>query len=213
MKGEFMTEEKIYIRLRKKVSLRPHQLILIEDIAYITGNTSSIQRIRNLPLYQITEKDKNFVVMDGIKLIDRLTEKYPQMTFDLVGNTESIVEIISRKKKPNMIIILSIWILLCIGSAMAIMNFHYDVNMPEVHKGLYYFLTGEQVDKPLWIQIPYSVGLGLGMILFFNHVFKKRFNEEPSPMEVEMFNYQRDLDNYVIHHENEMNKKDNDTNA
>src|SRR5690625_5024487 len=182
MKGEFMTEEKIYIRLRKKVSLRPHQLILIEDIAYITGNTSSIQRIRNLPLYQITEKDKNFVVMDGIKLIDRLTEKYPQMTFDLVGNTESIVEIISRKKKPNMIIILSIWILLCIGSAMAIMNFHYDVNMPEVHKDLYDCLTREQVDKPLWIQIPYSVGLGLRMILFFNHVFKKRFNEEPSPM-------------------------------
>ena len=35
------------------------------------------------------------------------------------------------------------------------------------------------------------------MILFFNHVFKKRLNEEPSPLEVEMFNYQQDIDNYV----------------
>ena len=51
-------------------------------------------------------------------------------------------------------------------------------------------------------QIPYSFGLGLGMIFFFNHVFKKRLNEEPSPLEVEMFNYQQDLDRYVIMHEN-----------
>ena len=40
------------------------------------------------------------------------------------------------------------------------------------------------------------------MIIFFNHVFKKRLNEEPSPLEVEMFNYQQDLDRYVVMHEN-----------
>ncbi|MFP3360102.1 stage V sporulation protein AA, partial [Planococcus sp. SIMBA_143] len=39
----------------------------------------------------------------------------------------------------------------------------------------------------------------------FNHLFKKRFNEEPSPLEVEMFNYQQDLDQYVIVHENDEN--------
>ena len=51
-------------------------------------------------------------------------------------------------------------------------------------------------------KFPIRIGLGLGMILFFNHVFKKRLNEEPSPLEVEMFNYQQDLDQYVIMHEN-----------
>ena len=45
------------------------------------------------------------------------------------------------------------------------------------------------------------------MILFFNHVFQKRINEEPSPLEVEMFNYQMDLDNYVIIHENKESMK------
>jgi stage V sporulation protein AA len=45
------------------------------------------------------------------------------------------------------------------------------------------------------------------MILFFNHFFQKRFNEEPSPLEVEMFNYQMDLDNYVIIHENKESMK------
>ena len=40
------------------------------------------------------------------------------------------------------------------------------------------------------------------MTLFFNHFFKKRINDEPSPLEVEMFNYQQSLDQYVIMNEN-----------
>lgn len=46
------------------------------------------------------------------------------------------------------------------------------------------------------------------MILFFNHVFKKRLNEEPSPLEVEMFKYQLDLDHYVALNENKETLKD-----
>lgn len=45
------------------------------------------------------------------------------------------------------------------------------------------------------------------MVLFFNHVFQKRINEEPSPLEVEMFQYQQSLDQYVIVHENKDNMK------
>src|SRR5690625_6783496 len=90
---------------------------------------------------------------------------------------------------------------------MTIMNFHYDVSMQEVQQKLHYLFTGEQNEFPLWIQIPYSFGLGIGMLLFFNHWFKKRFNEEPSPLEVELFNYQQDLDNYVNHYENKLDRK------
>ena len=61
-------------------------------------------------------------------------------------------------------------------------------------------------------QIPYSIGLGLGMVLFFNHFFRKRINEEPSPLEVEMFNYQQDIDQYVIIHENKESMKQIDDN-
>ncbi|UUZ94364.1 hypothetical protein LJK87_07260 [Paenibacillus sp. P25] len=36
------------------------------------------------------------------------------------------------------------------------------------------------------------------MIVFFNHLFKKKFNEEPSPLEVEMFMYQENVNRYMI---------------
>ncbi len=92
------------------------------------------------------------------------------------------------------------------------MNFHEDVSMRIVHQKIFKTITGLEDDKPLLLQIPYSIGLGLGMILFFNHVFRKRINEEPSPLEVEMFNYQQDLDQYVIMHENKESSKKIDDN-
>src|SRR5690606_27247026 len=129
-----MAEGKIYIRLRKKVTLHPHQLILMGDLAYLTGNKSTIKRIENLPIYQITKKDKNYVVIDSFFLLEILTRHFPEITFEIIGATQVIGEITMKKKQPQLFIIVPIWILLCIGSAMAIMNFHYDVNMPQVHQ-------------------------------------------------------------------------------
>lgn len=46
------------------------------------------------------------------------------------------------------------------------MNFHEDVSMRDVHIALYEMITGERNEYPYLLQIPYSIGLGLGMIIF-----------------------------------------------
>jgi stage V sporulation protein AA len=125
------------------------------------------------------------------------------MEIQQVGPTQTIVEVVFERKRASLPFFIVVWLLLFIGAALAIMNFHEDVSMRAVHQRLFFILTGEQDETPLLLQVPYSIGLGLGMILFFNHVFKKRINEEPSPLEVEMFNYQQDLDRYVIINEND----------
>ena len=129
----------------------------------------------------------------------------PTIEVDTFGPSQTIIEIILSKKKMSYLTFALVWFLLFVGGGMTIMNFHVDVSMGEVHQKIFTIITGKVEDKPLLIQIPYSFGLGMGMILFFNHFFKKRFNEEPSPLEVEMFNYQQDLDSYVIMNENKEN--------
>ena len=80
--------------------------------------------------------------------------------------------------------------------------------MLEVQQRLHYVISGKHSESPLWIQIPYSIGLGAGMILFFNHWFKKKFNEEPSPLEVEMFKYEEELQRYLAQKENTLHSND-----
>ncbi|MDL4840743.1 stage V sporulation protein AA [Aquibacillus rhizosphaerae] len=205
--------EIIYLRLKKDLLVSPNTKIQLKDIAYISGDRALVEDIGQTFIYQISEDDQNVSVIDGFLVVDQLIKNFPDLEIQQLGPTQTIVRIKEKIKKPSILLVCFIWLLLFIGSAMAIMNFHYDVSMQEVQQKLHFLLTGKESNYPLWMQIPYSLGLGVGMILFFNHLFKKRFNEEPSPLEVEMFKYQQDLDNYVTKHENNLthlnNKHDN----
>jgi stage V sporulation protein AA len=79
-----------------------------------------------------------------------------------------------------------------------------------VHIRITELVTGGRSDHPLWFQIPYSFGLGVGMLVFFNHLFRKRFNEEPNPLEVELYMYEENVNAYVI--ADEMSKKNENEN-
>ncbi|MGV3464581.1 MAG: stage V sporulation protein AA [Heyndrickxia sp.] len=195
-------EDSIYIRMRNRVEVNENSKITLSDIAQIIAPEKYLHQLRETFIYQVTKEDKNTVVIDVMKIIDALTQKWRGLDIQLIGPSQTIVEVMYKKRKVSIPFFIIIWLLLFIGSALAIMNFHEDVSMQEVHQKIYKMITGETVNKPLILQIPYSIGLGLGMIIFFNHIFKKRFNEEPSPLEVEIFNYQQDLDQYVIVNEN-----------
>ncbi|MGE6258897.1 stage V sporulation protein AA [Heyndrickxia sporothermodurans] len=195
-------ESLIYLRLRHRVEVKPNTLIKLSDIAQIIAPEKDLVNLEHLPIYQVSEADKTSAVIDMMKVINVITEKYGAADIQSIGPSQTIIEIIYKKKKVSIPFFLMIWVLLFIGSALAIMNFHEDVSMKEVHQKIYKMITGNNESKPLILQIPYSLGLGLGMIIFFNHIFKKRFNEEPSPLEVEIFNYQQDVDHYVTINEN-----------
>ncbi len=197
----------VYLRLKKKLYVTEDTTIRLKDIAVISGTMADVQQLGETHIYQVTPEDQNVSVIDIFTVIDKLTVLYPNLEFQQVGAAQTILMIEKKKKEVPILLVTLIWLLLFIGSAMAIMNFHYDVSMQDVQQRLHFLLTGEHKDYPLWMQIPYSFGLGIGMILFFNHLFKKRFNEEPSPLEVEIFKYQQDLDSYVTYHENELNKE------
>ncbi len=44
----------------------------------------------------------------------------------------------------------------------------------------------------------YSVGLVVGILIFFNHFGKKRFTVDPTPMEVQMRLYENDIQTTLV---------------
>jgi stage V sporulation protein AA len=200
-------EETIYIRMRNRVQAPPEERIFLKDIAQVIAPDEVLSHLQSLMIHQLTDVERNIVIIDVMKVIQLIKRDFEEMEIQTIGPAQTIIEVTFKKKGVSLPFFILIWFLLFFGSAMAIMNFHDDVSMKSVHEKMYTLITGKKEAKPLLFQIPYSVGLGLGMILFFNHVFKKRINDEPSPLEVEMFNYQLDLDNYVIIHENKESMK------
>ncbi|MGO4888291.1 stage V sporulation protein AA [Anaerobacillus sp. MEB173] len=192
----------VYLRMRHRVEVKLDQDVTIGDIAQIVSANQIREEIGKIMIHHVTKNDKNLVVIDVMKVILEIRKQMPDIEVQTIGGSQTILQVYYPKKTFTPVYFISVWLLLFVGAGLAIMNFHEDVSMQKVHQKIFEIVTGEENSKPLLFQIPYSIGLGVGMILFFNHLFRKRINEEPSPLEVEMFNYQQDLDQYVIMNEN-----------
>lgn len=188
----------LYIRLRKKMRIRRGEPVLLGRAAQLLVEPEYEQKLLQLPLYHHRRQDGNLVLIDMMLIVKKVKELYPFLQIEYFGEPHVLVEVRERSKKPRIIWLVPVWLLLFIGSGLAIMNFHADVSMAVVHQHIYTLLTGKHSEHPLLLQIPYSIGIGVGMIIFFNHLFKKKFNEEPSPLEVEMFLYQENVNQYVV---------------
>ncbi|TVY11553.1 stage V sporulation protein AA [Paenibacillus cremeus] len=188
----------LYLRLRKRIQVRKGENIVLADIAQLLVEPEYESKLKALIVYKPAEKDGSLVLIDMMLIVSKVKAIYPQMQIEHFGEPHALVEVRAQLKPPNLILIAMVWLLLFTGSGLAIMNFHADVSMAAVHQHIYKLLTGRETEHPLLLQIPYSIGIGIGMIIFFNHLFKKKFNEEPSPLEVEMFMYQENMNHYVI---------------
>jgi len=206
-KGGSELQQPLYLRMRKRLSIKPCDEITLGDICQLYWDDHHEPWLRELPVYQIKPEDGDLIIIDIMQVIRLLRRQLPDVPLEIQGAPQIVVEVRRARKEPNLFLVALVWLVLFIGSGMAIMNFHTDVSMLQVHQRIHFLVTGRVNEQPLWLQIPYSVGIGLGMILFFNHIFRKRINEEPSPMDVELFLYQENLDQYYIQHENKENQK------
>jgi stage V sporulation protein AA len=188
----------VYIRLRKRMAVRRGESIYLGRIAQLLVDSEYEDALQKLLLHQPKEHEGNIVLIDMMLIVEKIKEHYPILQIEHFGEPHCLVEVLDEKKAPSFILIALVWLVLFIGSGLAIMNFHADVSMAMVHQRIYQLLTGKWEPHPLLLQIPYSIGIGVGMIIFFNHLFKKKFNEEPSPLEVEMFMYQENVNTYVV---------------
>lgn len=207
-----MNGSTLYLRMRYKFHAKTNDRLTVGRLTQLIAPDERIDSaIKEIVIHTIKPEDSSHIVIDAIDVIQAIHKHFPSYDIQTIGPAQSIIEVVpDKKKRTRPVFIGFVWILLFIGAALTIMNFHEDVAMGDVHQKIYRMITGDKKEHPLIIQIPYSIGVGVGMVLFFNHLFKKKFNEEPSPLEVEMFNYQQSLDQFVIHQEKKKRESDHD---
>ncbi|CAM3567490.1 stage V sporulation protein AA [Marinicrinis lubricantis] len=191
----------VYMKLRKKVVLPRGESIKLGQVALMMTEPELESKLRDLVLASPAEEDGNLILLDMITIMQKMKAAHLHVTIENLGEPHVLVEMSKPQGKPNILLIAFIWLLLFFGSGLAIMNFHADVSMKEVHQKIYQLITGDFQENPFFLQVPYSFGLGAGMILFFNRIFKRKFNEEPNPLEVEMFMYEESVRQYVVQDE------------
>ena len=94
-----------------------------------------------------------------------------------------------------------------VGSTYAIMAYNNDVNTIEIFERVYEMFGADSARQIKLLEIMYAVGLALGIIVFYNHFAGVRFSGEPTPIEVEMDKYEKDVDDTLIDRNSKVEQK------
>ena len=87
------------------------------------------------------------------------------------------------------------------GAGFAIMTFNNDVSVTDVFQEIYLLVTGRKSSGFTVLEVSYSIGLFLGIVVFFNHFSKQKINTDPTPLEVEMRLYEENVNKALIDNE------------
>ncbi len=153
-----------------------------------------------LKVHDVSDKIINDVI-PALRIINVIYEFDKNIDLTVMGEAEILVDVQGNANENKMFSIIKtalVCFILFLGAGLAIVNFHADVNMDQSLQIIYHMVTGEENHKPLILLIPYSIGIGTGMTVFFNHMLQKKWKKEPSPLQVEMFMYQKNIDDYIL---------------
>ena len=114
------------------------------------------------------------------------------LDFEEVKNIRSKKRPLKNKKISEIYKVIPVMLVTFVGSAFAIMAYNEDAQIGGVFK-LLTGVMGGGADELRWMAAAYGVGIAAGVMIFFNHFGKKKLNDEPTPMEVEMAKYEADL--------------------
>ena len=84
------------------------------------------------------------------------------------------------------------------GGGFSIMNFNNDVDIPALFEQIYTQITGQHATGFAVLEISYSIGIGLGVLFFFNHFGRMKITDDPTPMQVQMRLYEDDVNTTII---------------
>lgn len=175
----------------EKTSYTDNGHVLLSSICVVHGASSK-------PLRTVSfEMSGAAMTVTALDVITKLLPLYPDYTISNVGPTECIVirNHTGQNKSAKYAKALLLCIVMFFGGAIAIMTFHEDVNMSEVHRDIYTFFTGEVPTTAPVVSIPYSVGIAIGFIMLFG--LHKRKEGAPTVLEIDIHDHEKGLRDYL----------------
>lgn len=198
----------VYIKIAQNVLVHDRH-VKLSDIASITSsNEAMVRQLKQKKIYSFQDANEQKKkprmqrkIFSILKVIELIHEDYPQAEISNVGEKDFIIEYSSSPQQAKWISIIKtavLCILIFFGSAFTIMAFNNDIAVTNVFAKLYYQVMGTHSNGITELELSYCIGLPIGIIVFFNHFGKKKLTPDPTPLQVEMRQYEKSIDTTFI---------------
>lgn len=179
-----------------------HKEIQLKDVADVYSDDSAIMnKCKALRIKTIHSDRTKRYIESTLDVIKKLMEIDSTLQINNMGEVDFIIDY-HKPKKPNMVWQWTKTIFVCIicfcGASFAIMTFNNDVSVTDVFKEIYKIIMRQESSGFTILEVSYSVGLALGIVVFFNHFAKFKISTDPTPLEVEMRLYEDNISKTLI---------------
>ena len=191
----------LYIQTEQNVEVH-HPHVYLQDIAKLScSNSKILNRLRVMPVANLDPDKPGRYVICAMDLIKDIQQKEPDLDITNIGEPTFII---TYQKEGSVNVVLR-WckvIFVCLatffGAGFSIMTFNNDVDVPALFEQIYTQVTGQATDGFAVLEASYSIGIGFGVLFFFNHFGKMKLTDDPTPMQVQMRLYEDDVNTTIM---------------
>ena len=204
-----------YIKLDRNIEITERD-VYFEDVGSVRcadpAITAKVKKLK-LHTFGIGEKAKEVhgngkgkfeekrCIISVLKIIELIEKSCPNISVESLGETEVLVEQVqadTHKGAAQWLKMFLVALIAFFGTAFTIMAYHNDIGIADVFSQLHRIVMGSEAEGVSVLELAYSIGLSLGIILFFNHVGGRRLTKDPTPIEVEMRKYETDVNDTLV---------------
>lgn len=201
--------EILYIQTEKNVEVQSPEIYL-QDVAKLTCKDSKVlNRNKVRKVFSIPNGEPGRYVVSAVDLVHAIAKEEPNVDITHIGEANLVVTYEKAKHQQkwySWLKTLLVCVLTFFGGAFSIMTFNTDVDTANLFSKIYTQFTGEIATGPTILEFTYSVGIGIGVVFFFNHFGKGKLTQDPTPVEVQMRLYEDDVNKTLIADKNRSKK-------
>lgn len=190
--------ETVYVKFERNTMVYEKK-VNIGEIATVYATNKALQaKVRAIKLLNIPDVKKGTYVFSVMNIIERISKECPEAEINNIGESDFIIEYREKPPKKGIWNVLKIFVtcvIVFIGSMFTIMAYNNDIGVSELFEKIYELAGGEQNGI---LELSYSIGLTLGIAVFYNHFVGKKLSDTPTPVEVQMRSYESDVDTAVV---------------
>lgn len=175
----------IYLQMKSRVILSPETPLKVKHVADVYGADEK----KTKELLEVKVDCPHQAGIWKISAIHAISSVAPYVeSVTPLGPDACYVHLIPKEKQNGQNRIRSVFafVVLLVGSMLAISWFQADVNMAEAQNQLFSIITGRKLENPWLISIPYAIGVFFGVALFYTLLGKK---DTVSPLEIKLSEY------------------------
>lgn len=191
----------IYLKVEQSVCVT-NPITHIKDIASIYCSDPELAyQAGQVELFRFKKMENGREMFSILKLIELIKKQCPEVEVENMGESDFIVYYKPPKHESRILLwakVIGICLVAFFGAGFAIMTYNNDVNTDQVFSTMYHLVMGKESYGPSIMTFMYCVGLTIGVLVFFNHAANKRLSDDPTPFQVQMRLYERDVNDTFL---------------